>query len=240
MTGLGVRLRSNFIWATALPVFGLGCGLIWLATFVLRGPGLDRLIKAFCRLVLFLCGIRLRIEGRGNFVPGRQYVVMMNHVNFFDPFVLYAGFPGLARGVEEESHFRWPVYGPAIRRIGVVPISRTDTPRALASLKKAAEMIRTKRDFSFVVLPEGTRTLNTRLGAFKRGGFHLALETGLEILPIIQVGADRINRKGSRLIRPGRIRYVIEAPIFPDRFSKDNLGTFIDRVRAVFLSTLEE
>jgi 1-acyl-sn-glycerol-3-phosphate acyltransferase len=239
MTSVGERLRSNFIWATVFPVFGSCCLLVWLASFVCRGPALDRLIKACCRLVLCLCGIRLRVEGKVHIVPGRQYLVMMNHVNFFDPFVLYAGFPGWARGVEEEGHFRWPVYGPTIRRLGIVPISRTDTLRALASLERSAALIRERPEFSFVVLPEGTRTLNGRLGTFKRGGFRLALETGLEILPIVQVGAFRVNHKGTKLVRPGRVRFVIERPIPTAGFSKETLGDLVGRVRLVFLRYLE-
>ena len=238
MTSVRERLRSNFIWAVAFPVFGLGCIAVWLASFVLRGRALEGTIKGACRLVLLLCGIRLRVEGRRNIVPGRQYLVMMNHVNFFDPLTLYAGFPGWARGVEEESHFRWPVYGPTIRRLGVIPISRTDTPRAMARLKQAASLIREKKSFSFVVLPEGTRALDGRLGVFKSGGFHLAMETGLEILPIVQVGAYRINHKGSKLIRPGRLRYVIEPPVPTAGYTKDNLNVLIDRVRTVFARRL--
>ena len=76
----------------------------------------------------------------------------------------------------------------------------------MESLKRAAGWIRSRPGFSFVVLPEGTRTRDGRLGPFKRGGFLLALETGLEILPLVQIGRRRINRKGSRLIRPGRVR----------------------------------
>ncbi|MBM3295340.1 MAG: 1-acyl-sn-glycerol-3-phosphate acyltransferase [Candidatus Aminicenantes bacterium] len=238
MTTLGERLRSNAVWGAALPVFAALCLVVWLASFILRGRPLERLIKACCRFVLALCGVRLKIEGGANVDPRRQYIVMMNHVNFFDPLVFYAGFPGMARGVEEESHFRWPVYGPTIRRLGVVPISRTDTPRAIASLERAAVLIRRHRDFSFAVLPEGTRTLNGRLGPFKRGGFHLAVETGLDILPLVQVGANRINHKGTRLIRPGRLRCVIGPAVPVSGFSKENLDGLIDRVRSVFLEHL--
>ena len=134
----GERLRSFLIWLIALPVFLYGCVLVWLGSFVLRGRGLENLIKAGCRTVLLVCGIRVRTSGGENLVPGRQYVVMMNHVNFFDPLVFQAAFPGLARGVEEESHFRWPVYGGTIRRIGMFPISRKNTQRAVESLRRAA------------------------------------------------------------------------------------------------------
>jgi 1-acyl-sn-glycerol-3-phosphate acyltransferase len=234
------HLRSLLIWIFGLPVFAVSCLAVWLASFFRRGPGFERLIKSACRFVLFMCGIRLRVEGRENCVPGRPYIVMMNHVNFFDPFVLYAGFPGWARGVEEESHFRWPIYGPTIRRIGAIPISRTSTPRAMASLAKAAELIRREKDFSFVVLPEGTRTRDGKLGKFKRGGFLLALETGLDILPIIQIGASRINRRGSRLIRPGKVRFVIAPAVPTAGTTKETQAALIERVRAVFLRELGE
>ncbi len=100
------RLRSLLIWAVAFPVFVAACVAVWLASYVLSGPPMERLIKGACRLVLFCCGIRVSLEGSGNLVPGRQYVIMMNHVNFLDQFVFYAAFPGYARGVEEEGHFR--------------------------------------------------------------------------------------------------------------------------------------
>lgn len=239
MRALFERLRSALIWAFALPVFVAACLAVSLGSFVLSGPPFERLVKGACRLVLFCCGIRLELAGAANLVPGRAYLVMMNHVNFFDPFVFYAGFPGFARGVEEESHFRWPVYGPTIRRLGLIPISRKDTARAIESLKRAAAWIRSRPGFSFVVLPEGTRTRDGRLGPFKRGGFLLAMEAGLEILPFVQTGAERINRKGSRLIRPGRVRITIEPAIPTAGYTKESVGGLVERVRSVFLLRLE-
>lgn len=228
------RFRSTLIWIVALPIFGGSCTIIWLASFFLKGRPLERLIKFLCRLVLFVCGIRIRVSGHQNIVPGRRYVVMMNHVNFFDPMVIYAAFPGHARAVEEERHFRWPIYGPTIRRLGVIPIDRKDSARAKETMLRANAWVRAHPDFSFIILPEGTRTPDGRLGPFKRGGFLLAIETGLEILPMVQVGAFRINRKGSRLLRPGRIEMFIEPGISSSGYTKDNIGELIERVRAEF------
>jgi 1-acyl-sn-glycerol-3-phosphate acyltransferase len=234
------RLRSLLIWAVAFPVFVVACIVVWLASFVLSGAVMERIIKNACRLVLFCCGIRVSLRGGENLSPGRQYVIMMNHVNFLDQFVFYAGFPGYARGVEEESHFRWPLYGPTIRRLGIVPISRKDSARAVASLKRAAEWMRSRPEFSFVVMPEGTRTPDGRLGLFKRGGFLLALETGLDILPLVQSGAFRINRKGSRLIRPGRVELSIQPAVPTAGFTRESVGGLVERVRSVFVTRLEE
>ena len=228
-------LRSLLIWAVALPVFAACCLTILLVALVTRGPRLEPLIKGACRLVLFCCGIRLRAHGRENVVPGRAYIVMMNHVNFFDPLVFYAAFPGPARGVEEESHFRWPLYGAVLRRIGMIPIDRRNHQRAMASLARAAELLRGRAGYSLAILPEGTRTADGRLGPFKRGGFLLALESGLEIMPIVQAGAGRINRKGSRLVRPGRVDLFFEPSVSAAGFTRETIDALMDRVREVFL-----
>ncbi len=231
-------LRSILIWTIALPVFAICCLLILALALFHRGPCLDRLIKFSCRLILSCCGIRIKLLGKDNCVPGRQYIVMMNHVNFFDPLVFYARFPGLARGVEEESHFRWPLYGLVLRRIGMIPISRTDSSKARESLARAAGLAAERREYSIIILPEGTRTLDGKLGLFKRGGFHLALETGLDILPVVQAGSYRINHKGSRLIRPGRIEMHICPAIPTVGFSRETIGMLADRTRSAFLDIL--
>jgi 1-acyl-sn-glycerol-3-phosphate acyltransferase len=234
------RLRSVLIWLITLPVFILGCILVWLGTFVLGGRALERLIKGACRTVLAVAGVRFRVTGRENFDPARQYVVMMNHVNIFDPFVFYAAFPGVSRGAEEESHFRWPIYGGAIRRMGMFPLDRKNPERAVESLRRAAAWIRDRPGFSFGIMPEGTRTLDGRLGPFKRGGFVMAIETGLDILPMVQKGAYAIARKGSLLIRPGRIEIAIEPSVPVAGCTKEKAGELIERVRRAFLERLGE
>jgi 1-acyl-sn-glycerol-3-phosphate acyltransferase len=240
MSTFFVRLRSLLIWIVALPVFVVACLLVWLGSFVLRGRALEALIKGGSRAILFVCGIRVRTTGRERIVPRRAYVAMMNHVNFFDPFVFQVAFPPPLRGAEEERHFRWPLYGGVIRRIGMFPIDRKNTPQAVESLRRAAAWLREHARFSFGIMPEGTRTLDGRLGPFKRGGFLMALETGLDILPVVQRGAYGINHKGTRVIRPGRIEVMIEAPIPTAGYTKDMVGELIEQVRRVFLERLGE
>jgi 1-acyl-sn-glycerol-3-phosphate acyltransferase len=230
-----LRLRSLLIWIFVFPIFIVGISAIFLTALVYRGPRLESLIKAVSRIILFSVGIRLQTRGRENFDPASRYIVVMNHVNFFDPFVFFAAFPGPARGMEEEKHFRWPLYGAMLRRIGMVPVDRGHRLRARESLKRAAGLIRARPGFSFTVMAEGTRTRDGKLGPFKRGAFILAAEAGLDILPMAQIGAGRINRKGSRLIRPGQIDIVIGPPISPDGATRENHEEFLERTRAWFL-----
>ena len=231
--------RSTLIWAIALPLFVVFCVLIIGLSLVRRGRGLDALMKTACRVLLACCGVRVTIRGAGNITPGAQYIVMMNHVNFFDPLVFYSRYPGLVRGIEEESHFRWPFYGWMLRRTGMIPISRKDTARALESLARAAAMVRKRPEYSIAILPEGTRTRDGRIGPFKRGGFHLAVETGLDILPVVQTGAFRISRKGSLLIRPGRVALAVLPPVPVTAYGRDGVGRLADRVRAAIIAAAE-
>ncbi len=240
MKELLARLRSYLVWALTLPVFLAACLAILAATFLLRGRALEAVIKGGCRAVLAVAGVRLRVRGRENIVPGRGYIAMMNHVNFFDPLVYQAVFPGPMRGAEEESHFRWPVYGATIRRMGMFPIDRRDSARAVETLRRAAAWLRERPGTSFGIMPEGTRTLDGRLSPFKRGGFLMAIETGLDILPIVQRGAFEVARKGSLIIRPGRVEVTVEAPIATAGATKETAGELVERVRRVFLDRLGE
>jgi len=230
---------SLLIWCIGWIWFFFGALFLLLIGVFRAGSFFETYLKGICRSLVWICGIRVAVSGRENFQAGRQYLLMMNHVNFFDGFVFYRSFPGKARGIEEESHFDWPVYGWVIRRMGQIPVNRKSGAKAMESLRRAAELIRQKKDFSFMVLPEGTRTVSGKLGPFKKGGFLLALETGLEILPLVQKGAYLINRRHSLLIRPGRVEFAIEKPISVAGYSRENIAQLMDKVRGVFLQYVE-
>lgn len=240
MTAIADKLRSFFIWLATLPVFVAACLGIWIGSYLVRGRAFEALIKGGCRAVLVAAGVRLRVRGRENIVPGRPYITMMNHVNFFDPLVYQIAFPPPLRGAEEESHFRWPVYGETLRRMGMFPLSRKDTARAIETLRRAAAWVHGHPDVSFGIMPEGTRTRDGRLAPFKRGGFLMAIESGLDILPVVQQGAFEIARKGSLLVRPGRVAVTIEPAVPTAGYTKETVGELIERVRRVFLDRLGE
>ena len=230
---------SLLIWCVGWIWFFFGALFLLLIGVFRAGSFFEAWLKGLCRSLVWICGIRVTVSGRENFTTGRQYILMMNHVNLLDGFVFYRSFPGVARGIEEESHFDWPVYGWMVRRMGQIRINRKSGIKAMESLRRAAELIRKKKDYSFMVLPEGTRTRDGKLGLFKKGGFLLALETGLDILPLVQKGAYRINRRNSLLLRPGRVEFFIEKPIPVAGYTKENISQLMDKVRSVFLQYVE-
>lgn len=232
-------LVSIMIYVAAGTCFALWAIILLITSIFYTGVLFERLMKLTCKSVLFCSGIRLTVKGTENYDPHKQYIIMMNHVNLFDSFVFYKWFPGKARGVEEESHFKWPIYGWLIRRVGLIPISRKSGIKAMAALKKVSNLIRKRKDLSVVMLPEGTRTRTGKLGKFKKGGFLLAVESKLDILPIIQVGSFKIKKKTNWIIRPGKVVLVTEKPISTKGYTTDNFNELIKKTRNVFLKYVD-
>jgi 1-acyl-sn-glycerol-3-phosphate acyltransferase len=209
------RIREKFIsvlvWISGLSVF-IPLGLIVLVASLFINPKyFDRFIKTSCRIILRFLWIRIQVEGLNRFQTQQTYVFMSNHVNLFDVFVLYGYIPNFVRGVELDKHFDWLFYGLIIRRLGMIPISHTNARSALKSLKKAKREI--AEGTSIIILPEGGRTLDGTLKPFKRGSFFLAKEARVDIVPLVMIGAYHIKRKGSLLIRPGRMTLRFGEPI---------------------------
>jgi len=232
-------IASAFLWCWGLLLFSAILTILILASIVLRGRALDALVKFGCRLMVAALGIRVRIQDLENHEADTPYIVMMNHVNCFDPLVLYGVFPGRARAIEEESHFHWPLYGWLITRLGNIPVDRKNMRKSYEALKQAAARIQQHPEDSFVVLPEGTRTRNGKLGVFKKGGFLLALESKRPVLPIIQRGSYAIKRKNSWVIKPGVVELIIEKSIPSQAYGPDEVARFSQDVRAVFLKHIE-
>ena len=205
------RLICLLAWTSGLCAF-VPIGLaVLLAGAFLHPRRFDHWTKLGCRIIVRALGIRVTVTGCDHLPRNRICLFVCNHVNIFDVFVLYGFIPRYFRGVELDEHFDWFFYGRIIRRLGMIPISQTNGRRALQSLKIAAQAI--EAGASILILPEGGRTLDGRLQAFKPGAFVLAKRTGVDIVPLAMVGAFEIKRKGSLMIRPGRMTLRFGAPI---------------------------
>jgi len=193
------------IWGVGLLAFALLAIGVILLTFFLPPQRYEGFTKWASRTLLRMIGIRVRVEGRENIDPAKTYLFISNHVNIFDPFIFSGYVPVVIRGVEVDRHFRWPLYGFLIRRMGHVPISRVNARSALESLRRATGLLR--NGISLVMFPEGTRTLDGRLQPFKTGPFHLAKMAQIELAPVAMIGSFEIQHKGSKLIRPGTVTF---------------------------------
>jgi 1-acyl-sn-glycerol-3-phosphate acyltransferase len=230
---------SVLVYMSAGMVFGIGVLFLLLLSFIHTGALFEWLFKKLCKNIVRSAGIRVKLEGKEHFDPQKQYIVMMNHVNLFDGMLLYGNFPGKGRAVEEESHFNWILYGWFIRRLGFIPINRKSGIKAMAALKRAGDLIKERKNFSVAILPEGTRTRTGKLGNFKKGGFLIALEAGLDILPVVQIGSFEIKQKPNWLVRPGKVRLVITEAIATAGYSKDNIDELMQKTRQRYLEYVD-
>jgi 1-acyl-sn-glycerol-3-phosphate acyltransferase len=232
-TSIYEALGCVFRWILAAGFFFSVCpALILLGIFVDPRRN-DTPQRWLSRTVVRLAGARVEVRRAPGFDPNRVCFLVSNHVNLFDPFVLYSIMPQFMRGLELESHFRIPVYGWLMKRFGNVPVPEANRP---SDLKRMWRLTRAALDggVSLVVFPEGGRTITGRVGPFHDGVFRMARDFGMSIAPVSIVGAFTFNRKTSWILRPSTIVVWLHDMIETDRYGKEDVAELRDRVwRAV-------
>ncbi len=222
-------LRTIFRWMLAAGFFFSVCPwLILLGIFVdpLKNDAPQRWLS---RNLMRMAGVRVEVRRSPGFDPHSVCFFVSNHVNLFDPFVLYCATPQIIRGLELESHFRIPVYGWLMRRFGNVPVPDVNRP---SDLKRMWRLTRTalERGVSLVVFPEGSRTITGRVGPFHNGAFRMAQDFGTPITPVSIVGSFTFHRKTSWILRRSTIMVWLHDTIDTSRYSKAEVPELRERV----------
>lgn len=145
---------------------------------------------------------------------------MMNHSSFIDAFIFPLVPRGCYSGVTAASNFKIPVFSSLLRRIQAIPIERNNLRSAINSIKRAEAVL--MQEIHIGILPEGTRTLNGNMGPLKKGGFHMAINTGTPIIPVGILGAFDFKPKTRWWIKPAPITIKIGKIINTDSY--ENLG----------------
>jgi 1-acyl-sn-glycerol-3-phosphate acyltransferase len=198
---------------------------------------IDDRARWFGRRVIELLDIRLDAWGAEVLPPGRPYVYMSNHQSHLDIPVLYATLPSLSiRMLAKKELFRIPLWGDGLRAAEFIEVDRSNHERAVQSIERAAALLRD--GVSIYLAPEGTRSRDGRIGRLKKGGFHLALATGVPIVPVAVRGTIDILPRGSRSMRTGRpVRVRIGTPI---RVQGRDIEGLMEEVRSFLVKNVEE
>ncbi|MBM3275756.1 MAG: 1-acyl-sn-glycerol-3-phosphate acyltransferase [Candidatus Sericytochromatia bacterium] len=192
------------------------------------------------KIAFALMRVRVRVHGRENWNVREPYVLMGNHVNLLDPFTFACAFERYFVAIEKRENFKVPFYGWLMMRWGNIPIDRSDRTEAIRTMAVATKDFAS--DAWIVVLPEGTRTRNGKLGPFKKGGFHMALSSGVRIAPFTQVGAWDVmcTGKGKWRVHAGTIDLYLHPPIDASNWGSDRLDELMATVRNVIAAPLGE
>ncbi|MBN2705542.1 MAG: 1-acyl-sn-glycerol-3-phosphate acyltransferase [Deltaproteobacteria bacterium] len=175
-------------------------------------------------------GVRVEYRGLENVNPHQTYMVVSNHKSFLDIYAVFSCPALYCLFVAKRELTKIPVFGLALQRSGSIIIDRSNRKQAVAELKKQGRVLR-ENEISIVIFAEGTRTSPAiRLGKFKKGGFMLATQLGLPILPLSIKGSGQLQPKGRIAVKPGHLILTFSPAIAtPDYEDGIDLTTLMDQ-----------
>ncbi|MBS1806938.1 MAG: 1-acyl-sn-glycerol-3-phosphate acyltransferase [Acidobacteria bacterium] len=236
--GLLPKLRYYWTYVVAalcllflgVPLIPLGFLLRWLfdnRDFLYR-PG-----KFGARLYLRSAGARVHASGHENLDPDKPYVFVANHQSNLDAPMIIAYIQRNPGWIAKQELFQVPMLGQGIQLVHAIPIDRSNRSSAIASTKRAGEIIRSGR--SVVAFVEGTRTVDGRLKEFKKGAFYMAIEAGVPVVPLVINDTRLVMRKGTNYCLPHDVSMEILSPISTQGYSPENVRELIAKVFAEFV-----
>jgi len=232
-------LRTAYIIiCVVLGTFFFGIIAMGLSFFTRTGNPVHLIARLWARFILFVSRIKVTVNGLSNVDPANSYIYMSNHQSNFDIPVLLTYIPGQFRWLAKAELFKIPIFGHGMRGAGYISIDRFDRHSAFQSIDQAAKKI--KDGVSVMIFPEGTRSTDGSIRPFKKGGFIMAVDSGVPIVPVIIRGTWPIMSKDSLRINPGDVHLEIKQPIDTSGFTRDTKDILIDRVRAAICEGFKE
>lgn len=160
---------------------------------------------------LAACGADVKVTGIERLDPERSYVFASNHRSYLDTAALFR-YAGKRMGlVAKKELLKAPVLGQGMSFVNIIAIDRSNPERARQSMEKAREVM--EAGYSFGVFVEGTRAMPGELLPFKKGAFHLALQTDAPIVPVAIKNTDWMMGKRTGVAYPGTIEIHLLEPI---------------------------
>ena len=239
MRSAWLKVRSLSLWAIGGVHFGVVCSfLVFLAIFIDPRKN-DWPQRVFFRNILRLAGVKFEVHRSPGFDPKRTSIFISNHVNIFDPFVVYSAIPQFFRGFELESHFKIPIYGWMMGRFGNVAVP--DAP-SRESLEVMTQRSRKALDsgISLIAFAEGSRTRSGHVQPFKKGVFNLAQKFGTPIVPVSIVGSYQFFQTGNWVLYPGKITVYLHDTIYTTNIARSAVDELRQKVQEIVAAPVEE
>lgn len=197
----------------------------------------DWVHRNWSRSLLWAAGAKVVVSGLENVDRENAQIFASNHQSFFDIFALTYALPVSIRFVAKQELGRIPLFAQAMRAAGHVFINRGDRSDAMRMMREAGARME-RQNLSLGLFPEGTRSPDGTLQPFKKGAFVLAIETQAPIVPVAVEGGNRIMRRGSPRVRPGKIDLQFGRRIATSGLSSQDRDKVVEHVRREITSML--
>ncbi|WP_420467680.1 HAD-IB family hydrolase [Panacagrimonas sp.] len=182
-------------------------------------------------------GVKAEVIGEEHLRDHRPCVFIINHQSKFDMFLMMhlvrRGFTGVAKAEARKV----PGFGRFMEMAEVAFLDRSNSQKAVDALKPAVD--RLKSGLSVCIAPEGTRSWTPKLGPFKKGPFHLAMQAGVPIVPVVIRNAGEIMGRNDQTMRSGTIQVAVLPPVDVSAWKVSEMAERIDEVRQRYVQTLE-
>ena len=190
------------------PVYGILC--ICLSLFF---PNLARKIGRLWNVhLLAMGGVKIIVRGAEKLDKNKRYVFIANHQSALDIPVVYATIKHGISFIAKKELFYIPIFGWGMAAVGHVWIDRSNARKARSSIIRAVKHLRKSR-VSLVLFPEGTRSADGTIGDFKTASFTLALQAGVQAVPVVLHDTRLCLPKSTIMLRPGVIHVDICDPL---------------------------
>jgi putative phosphoserine phosphatase/1-acylglycerol-3-phosphate O-acyltransferase len=189
-------------------------------------------------LGLALAGIDVEVTGAEHLWSSRPCVFVFNHQSKIDVALLMKLLRGGFTGVAKAEAASIPLWGAMFRLAGVAFVDRGNTGQARQALEPAVRKLRDE-GWSLAIAPEGTRSPTPRLGRFKKGAFHIALQAGVPMVPIVIHDAGEVMWRGHQTLRSGTVHVTVLPPVDTSTWSVETMNEHVTAVRDRFVEVLE-
>jgi 1-acyl-sn-glycerol-3-phosphate acyltransferase len=234
-----LTIRSLILWAVSGVHFAVTATFLILLGIFIDPRKNDWPQRLFFRNILRLTGVKFEVRLAPGFDSTRTSIFICNHVNIFDPFVIYCAIPQFLRGFELESHFKIPIYGWLMGRFGNIPVPDVPSREGLEIMTQRAKAA-LNFGISLAAFAEGSRTRNGHMKPFKKGIFNLAQKFEMPIVPVSIVGSYQFFQTGNWMLYPGKIIVYVHDTIDASEVSGMDVTELRDRVREIVAAPVEE
>jgi putative phosphoserine phosphatase/1-acylglycerol-3-phosphate O-acyltransferase len=223
--------------ATASLVSSFAAGLPIYALTGSRRNSQNFSFSLFADTASALIGLELNVTGEEHIWSHRPAVFIFNHQSKADVVICAKLLRRDIAGVGKQEIKKMPVIGKVLEMGGVVMIDRADSRGAIEAMQPLVDAMKNEGK-SVVLAPEGTRTVSPRLAPFKKGAFHLAMQAGVPIVPIVIRNAGDVAPKGDFVYRSATVDVEILPPIDTSEWTTKTINKHVQDVRNLFLKTL--